>query len=129
MIEVAGTINFNGNNTAICATSPCSFANWQGSSSNKSMLTLVALKAGPAASVIFNDNAMTWQGSLWTQPSSKMTFVKNGVSVEGPISVGGFDATFNNANFYPLPVIKNMPLGAPLPPNTGVTLGPLVVTK
>lgn len=129
VIEVAGTINFKGNNTSICATSPCSFSNWQGSSSNKSMLTLVALHAGPAASIIFNDNAMTWQGSLWTQPSSKMTFVKNGVSVEGPISVGGFDATFNNASFYPLPVIKNMPVGAPLPPNTGVIVGPLVVTK
>jgi Tfp pilus assembly protein PilX len=129
VIEVSGTINFKGNNTAICATSPCSFTNWQGSSSNKSMLTLVSLKAGPAASIIFNDNAMTWQGSLWTQPSSKMTFVKNGVTVEGPISVGGFDATFNNASFQPLPVIKNMPVGAPLPPNTGVTVGPLVVTK
>jgi Tfp pilus assembly protein PilX len=129
VIEVSGTINFNGNNTAICATSPCSFTNWQGSSNNKSMLTLVSLKAGPAASVIFNDNAMTWQGSIWTQPSSKMTFVKNGVTVEGPISVGGFDASFNNASFQPLPVIKNMPTGAPLPPNTGVTVGPLIVTK
>ena len=48
---------------------------------------------------------------------------------EGPISIGGFDATFNNASFYPLPVIKNMPVGAPLPPNTGVTVGPLIVTK
>jgi hypothetical protein len=129
VIEVSGTINFNGNNTAICATSPCSFTDWQGSSNNKSMLTLVSLKAGPAASVIFNDNAMTWQGSLWTQPSSKMTFVKNGVSVEGPISIGGFDATFNNASFQPLPVIKNMPTGAPLPPNTGVKIDPLIVTK
>ena len=72
---------------------------------------------------------MTWQGSLWTQPSSQMTFVKNGVTVEGPISIGGFDATFNNACFQPLPVIKNMPTGAPIPPNTGVTVGPLIVTK
>jgi Tfp pilus assembly protein PilX len=129
VIEVSGTIKFQGNNTSVCATSPCSFTNWQGSSTNKSMLTLVSLKAGPAASITFQDNAMTWQGSLWTQPSSKMTFVKNGVTVEGPISVGGFDATFNNASFQPLPVIKNMPVGAPLPPNTGVIVGPLIVTK
>ena len=72
---------------------------------------------------------MTWQGSLWTQPSSKMTFVKNGVTVEGPISIGGFDATFNNASFQPLPVIKNMPVGAPLPPNAGVSISSIVYTK
>jgi hypothetical protein len=128
VIEVSGTITFLGNNLTLCATSPCSFTNWQGNSSNRSMLTLVSLKSS-STSITFHDNAQTFQGSLWTQPSSKMTFLQNGVTVEGPISVGGFDATFNNATFYPLPVIKNMPLGAPLPPNTGVTIGPLVVAK
>jgi Tfp pilus assembly protein PilX len=129
VLEAAGTITFNGNSTQFCATSPpCSFTSWQGSSGNNSMLTLVALKTS-ATSIMFTDNAQTFQGSLWTQPSSTMTFVKNGVTVEGPISIGSFDATFNNASFKPLPVIKNMPTGAPIPPNTGITVGPLTLTK
>jgi Tfp pilus assembly protein PilX len=128
VIEVAGTITFNGNSTTLCATSPCSFTNWQGTSGNTSMLTLVALKSN-ATSITFSNNSQTFQGSLWTQPSSKMTFVMNGVSVEGPISVGSFDNTFNNATFQPLPVIKNMPVGAPVPPNTSASVGPLIVTK
>jgi Tfp pilus assembly protein PilX len=128
VIEAAGTITVNGNSTALCATSPCSFTNWQGSSGNNSMLTLVALKSS-ATSVTFQDNTQTFQGSIWCQPSSAMTFVKNGVTIEGPISIGHFDATFNNASFKPLPVIKNMPVGAPIPPNTGASIGTLTITK
>jgi Tfp pilus assembly protein PilX len=130
VIEVNGTITFNGNATELCATTlnPCNFNAWQGSSGNNSMLTLVALKAN-TTSISFTDNSQTFQGSLWTQPSSVMTFVKNGVTVEGPISIGGFDATFNNASFKPLPVIKNMPTGAPIPPNTSASIGALTLTK
>jgi hypothetical protein len=128
VIEAAGTITFNGNGTALCATSPCSFTSWQGSSSNTSMLTLVALKS-LATSITFTDNSQTFQGSIWCQPSSSMTFVKNGVTIEGPISIGKFDATFNNASFQPLPVIKNMPVGAPIPPNTGASIGTLTITR
>jgi len=129
VIDVAGTITFNGNATKFCATAPpCDFNNWQGSSSNKSMLTLVSLKSN-ATSISFTNNSQTFQGSIWTQPSSTMTFVKNGVSLDGPISIGHFDATFNNASFTPLPVIKNMPVGAPIPPNTGATVGTLTTVK
>jgi Tfp pilus assembly protein PilX len=130
VVEAAGTITFNGNGTAFCATSPCNTAvnAWQGTSGSNSMLTLVALKSS-ATSVIFTDNAQTFQGSIWCQPSSTMTFVKNGVTVEGPISIGSFDASFNNAVFKPLPVIKNMPVGAPIPPNTGASIGSMTITK
>ncbi len=128
VIEAAGTITFNGNGTSLCATSPCSFTTRQGSSGNNSMLTLVALKSA-VTSVTFQDNNQTFQGSIWCQPSSSMTFVKNGVTIEGPISIGKFDATFNNASFQPLPVIKNMPVGAPIPPNTGASIGRLTITK
>ena len=128
VIEAAGTITFNGNGTALCATSPCNFTNWQGASGNNSMLTLVALKSS-TTSVSFTDNSQTFQGSIWCQPSSSMTFLKNGVTIEGPISIGKFDATFNNATFKPLPVINNMPVGAPLPPNTGASVGSLTITK
>jgi hypothetical protein len=34
------------------------------------------------------------------------------------MSIGTFDAAFNNATLIPLPVIKNMPVGAPAPPRT-----------
>jgi Tfp pilus assembly protein PilX len=126
VLEVNGKVTVNGNGTALCATGPpCDFDHWQGSSGNTSMLTFVALAASTTA-ISFTNNAETFQGSLWCQPSSAMTFLKNGVTVEGPISVGKFDNSFNNATFKPLPVIKNMPVGAPVPPNTGVTIGPLV---
>jgi Tfp pilus assembly protein PilX len=129
VLEVAGTVTFNGNATALCATGPpCDFNNWQGSSTNKSMLNLVPLASNTTA-ITFTNNTQTFQGSLWCQPSSSMTFVKNGVTIEGPISIGKFDNTFNNAVFKPLPVIKNMPVGAPLPPNTSAAIDPLVITK
>jgi hypothetical protein len=130
VIEAAGTITFNGNGTSFCGTSPCNLAanGWQGSSGNNSMLTLVSLKSS-TTSITFANNSETYQGSLWAQPSSSMTFVKNGVTIEGPMSIGKFDASFNNATFKPLPVIKNMPPGAPLPPNSGATVGSMTITK
>ena len=129
VIEVAGTFTVNGNGTALCATGPpCDFTNWQGTSSNTSMLTIAPLAANTTA-ITFTNNAQTFQGSLWTQPSSSMTFQKNGVTVNGPISVGKLDSTFNNASIKPLPTITNMPIGAPIPPNTGVTIGPLTYVK
>lgn len=131
VIEVAGTITFNGNATKLCAENPCNTAAnaWQGTSGNNSMLTLVSLVSGSSSAVQFTDNSQTFQGSLWTQPSSGLHFVKNGVTVEGPMSLGSFDASFNNATFIPLPLITNMPVGAPLPPNTGASLGTLTITK
>jgi Tfp pilus assembly protein PilX len=132
IIEVAGTITFNGNGTALCATKPCDVTTanvWQGSSTNKSMLTLASILSNATPAVQFTNNAQTFQGSIWCQPSASMNFVKNGVTIQGPISIGKFDASFNNAIFKPLPVIKNMPVGAPVPPNTSASIGPLTVTK
>jgi Tfp pilus assembly protein PilX len=132
IIEVAGTIVFNGNATQLCATKPCDVTTanvWQGSSSNKSMLTLASILSNATPAVQFTDNSQTFQGSIWCQPSSTMNFVKNGVTIQGPISIGKFDASFNNAVFKPLPVIKNMPVGAPVPPNTSASIGALTVTK
>ncbi len=126
VIESAGTITFNGNATQLCATSPCNTSSsaWQGSSGNNSMLTLVAL-ANNTTSLQFTNNSQTFQGSVWTQPSANVDFVKNGVTLEGPMSIGSFDSTFNNATLIPLPVIKNMPVGAPLPPNSSASLSAL----
>jgi Tfp pilus assembly protein PilX len=131
VLEVAGTVTFNGNATKLCAEYPCdtSAGAWQGSSNNKSMLTLVSLSSNNVNAIQFTDNSQTYQGSLWTQPSSGLHFVKNGVTVEGPMSLGSFDASFNNATFIPLPLITNMPVGAPLPPNTGASIGPMTITQ
>jgi Tfp pilus assembly protein PilX len=128
VIEAAGTITINGNSTTFCAVALCNFNNWQGNSGNNSMITLVALKSNTIA-IQFTNNSETFQGSMWCQPSSSMNFVKNGVTIEGPIAIGKFDASFNNAVFKPLPVIKNMPPGAPLPPNSGATVGAMIITK
>src|SRR5581483_878397 len=55
VIEVAGTVTFNGNSTQLCAESPCSTAStaWQGNSGNNSMLTLVALASNNSAAIQF----------------------------------------------------------------------------
>jgi Tfp pilus assembly protein PilX len=126
VIEVAGTVTFQGNNLTVCAqNTSCSFSNWQGSSGHNDMLMLASVKANASPAIKFNDNAQTFQGSLFTQPSSNITFVKNGDQTQGPMAVGSFDATFNNATIQPLPVIKNMPVGAPVPPNVSASVSPL----
>ncbi|MGZ4409904.1 MAG: hypothetical protein ACXVY6_14145, partial [Gaiellaceae bacterium] len=111
IIEVSGTITFVSNNMQVCAVANCDFNNWQGTTGHNQMLTLAAL-ASNTTGVTFLGNSEIFQGSLWTQPSSSLTFVKNGDALQGPISIGKFDSTFNNATLEPLPVIKDMPLGA-----------------
>jgi Tfp pilus assembly protein PilX len=133
VIEAAGAININGNGTKLCAvyssqSNNCDWTNWQGTTSNRSMLTLVSLTAA-TPSITFTNNAQSFQGSLWTQPTGSVNFVKNGINIEGPISVGTFDSSFNNASFQPMPVISNMPVGAPLPPNTGATVSNFTILK
>jgi Tfp pilus assembly protein PilX len=125
-IEVMGTITFQGNNLQVCAqNTSCLFTNWQGSSGNNDMLMLASVKSNLSPAIKFQDNAQTFQGSLFTQPTSNITFVKNGDQTQGPMAVGSFDATFNNATIQPLPVIKNMPVGAPVPPNVSASISPL----
>ena len=137
IVEAAGTITVSGNSTTICAVAGCTGlacpSNWQGASGNYSMLTLAALAPSTTA-ISFGtgggSNNEVFQGSLWTQPSSKLTFVKNGDLVAGPMSVGTLDdSTFNNATLCPLPVLKKMPTGAPLPPNTSVAIGAPVYVR
>jgi Tfp pilus assembly protein PilX len=128
VIETSGTITFAGNNLTVCAqNTSCILTNWQGSSGNNDMLTLVSVKKNATPAITFQDNAQTFQGSLWTQPSSNLTFVKNGDQMQGPMAIGSFDSTFNNATISPLPVIKNMPVGAPVPPNVSASISPLNV--
>ena len=80
----------------------------------------------PTRAMVFgesgNNNGQIFEGSLWTPPTATLYFDKNNDLVAGPMSIGSFDSTFNNATLCPLPVIDDMPTGAPLDPNTGVTI-------
>jgi hypothetical protein len=130
IIEVAGTVMINGNATTVCATSPCSTAQgaWQGTSGNNSMLTLAPLASNTTAMTLTN-NTQIVQGSIWTQPSSVLSLAGNTDTIQGPLSVGTLDTPANNAVIKPLPVIKNMPVGAPLPPNVGVVINPITYVR
>ena len=127
VIMTAGTIVYPStvNNVTLCAVSACG-SSWQGTSGNNSMLTLASLAASSAA-ISLNGNTDKFQGSLYTQPTSGLTLIGNSASIQGPMSIGTVNVVGNTPNFTPLPVIKNMPVGAPVPPNTGVTIGPLSV--
>jgi hypothetical protein len=129
VIEVAGTVTFSGNNQSFCAISGCTLSNWQGSSGNNQMLTFVALASNTTGAVTFADNAQVFQGSLWVQPSSSLNIVKNTTQIQGPLSIGSLSSGFNGASFQPLPVIKNMPAGAPIPPNTAATIETPVIVN
>ena len=128
VVEAAGTITLNQN---VCGTSPCNTAStaWQGSSGNNSMLTLVSLIANSATAINIAGNSQTYQGSLWCQPSSTMIINGNSAVLNGPMSVGKINFLGNTPHLLPLPVIKNMPTGAPVPPNTAVTISPPVFLK
>ena len=131
VLEVAGTATLVNNSTNVCAESPCNTnaSAWQGSSGNNSMLTLVSLVSNNSSAVTLGANSQIFQGSLWTQPSSGALLNGNSATVEGPMSLGTINLATNSASLKPLPVIKNMPVGAPLPPNTGATVGPLTITR
>ena len=49
----------------------------------------------------------------------------NSLTTEGPVSVGSMTINANTFSFKPLPVITNMPVGAPVPPNVSATISPL----
>jgi Tfp pilus assembly protein PilX len=134
MILIAGQYLFNTNNTTLCAVSGCG-TNWQGSSGNNSMLTLATVCSpsngcsSPSSAFLFSANSNTFQGSAYTLPSDGVTFTGNTTTLMGPMSIGTMNVVFNNPKLLPLPVIKNMPVGAPLPPNIGVTLSSLTIVK
>jgi len=128
MIMAAGTITFNSNNAWLCAAANCSTSNWQGTSGNNSMLTLASLSSSSAAfSFVSNNNA--FQGSLFTQPNAGISFSGNNTTVQGPMSIGSINILANNPALKPLPVIQNMPVGAPVPPNAGVSIDPMTIVK
>src|SRR5579862_5885075 len=122
----AGTITF-ANQVNACAVTSCTFTNWQGSSGNNQMLSLDALAANNPAAISVPQNSTAFQGALWCQPSSGISIGGNTVDLQGPMSVGTINITGNTPNLEPLPVIKNMPIGAPVPPNTSASIGPLKI--
>ena len=128
LIMVAGTITFQ-NQVNLCAVSSCSLTNWQGTSGNNQMLSLDALAANNPSAISVPMNSTSYQGALFTQPSSGITIAGNTVNLQGPMSLGTIVITGNTPNLEPLPVIKNMPVGAPVPPNTSVSIGQMSYIK
>ena len=64
---------------------------------------------------------------MWAPTSSKVAFTGNGYEIQGPLAAGAMNIVANTFHFDPLPVIANMPLGAPVPPNVSVTINPMTV--
>jgi Tfp pilus assembly protein PilX len=128
IVMVAGTIKLVSNNMTLCAiNTSCLFDHWQGNTGHNDMLTLATLIKNTTGAITFQGNSDTFQGSLWTRTSSSMIFTGNTDTVEGPLSIGSLDSSVQNATFKPLPVIQNMPLGAPVPPNTPAKISPVTV--
>ena len=124
LIMASGTITFT-NQVSVCGVSSCSFSNWQGTSGNNQMLSLDSLISNNAAAISMPNQSTTFQGSFWTQPTSGLTIGGNSASIQGPLSIGSITINGNTPHFEPLPAIKNMPVGAPVPPNTSASIGPL----
>jgi len=125
IIMASGSFSFASNGASLCAVSSCG-TSWQGTSGNNSMLTLASLLASSSA-ISFSSNNNSFQGSMYTQPSAGVTFAGNNTTIQGPMSIGTMSIVSNNPSLQPLPVIKNMPVGAPLPPNIGLTIAPMTI--
>lgn len=125
VIMAAGQINLPTNNMSICAQNTnCVFSNWQGSSNNTDMLTLATLLTSSATAINWTGQGIIYQGSLWCRPSSTFFLTgQGGPVIQGPMSVGAMNISGNSFTFNPLPVIKNMPVGAPVPPNVSAQIG------
>lgn len=128
-IYVAGSFSMAGTNqVAICSVktgSNCDFNNWQGTTNNKDMLTIAALGSSGTTIDMTGANQAQFQGSFFCQPGASVSFNGNQVAFQGPITCGSF-TWGNQPQVKPLPAIKNMPPGAPLPPNSTATIGSLV---
>lgn len=129
VIMAAGQISFPTNSESICAqNTSCVFSSWQGNSGNNDMLTLATLLASSATAINWTGQGITYQGSLWCRPSSTFYLTGQGnPQIQGPMSVGSMNIVGNSFSFKPLPVIKNMPVGAPVPPNVSAQIGAMNV--
>jgi Tfp pilus assembly protein PilX len=128
IIMTSGKITFSTNNQTICAqNTSCLFTNWQGSTGNTDMLTLATVIKNSASAIDFEGNANTFMGSFWMSPTSTLYINANTPTLIGPMSLGAINSGGNSFVFRPLPIIKNMPVGAPVPPNVSASISPLTV--
>jgi hypothetical protein len=65
---------------------------------------------------------------MWCPTSSTYYLLGQGnPSIQGPMACGSMNISGNSFSFQPLPVIKKMPVGAPVPPNVSATISALNV--
>jgi Tfp pilus assembly protein PilX len=115
-IYLTGTFSLSGSGTKLCgysAGATCDFNSWQ---PNGNLLIIVPYgNNGSGYSVSFA-NSVHWQGGF---------FAKNGIDLgnsstdEGPM-FGSTISMTNSAQIKSLPVITDLPIGAPLQPNVHV---------
>jgi Tfp pilus assembly protein PilX len=124
VIEFSGSFSTSATICAVWYNGSCDTRTnmWQAGSSNTSMLTLVAIASNNSSAISFSSTLGAFQGSLWTQPSSGCNVGGTQYTIQGPMSLGTIALSGTQATLVPLPVIKNMPTGAPIPPNTGVKI-------
>jgi hypothetical protein len=129
VIMNSGQISFPTNQESICAqNTSCTYSNWQGNTTNTDMLTFATILASSATAINWTGQGITFQASLWCRPSSTFFLTgQGGPVIQGPMSVGSMNISGNSFSFNPLPVIKNMPVGAPVPPNVSAQIGVLNV--
>lgn len=128
IVMASGKVTFTTSNMTVCAqNTSCNYTNWQGTSGNNDMLTLATVLKNASNALHFQGNSVTYMGSSWASPTSTMYFEGNSPVMIGPVSVGSISVVGNSFKFRPLPIIKNMPVGAPVPPNVSASISPLTV--
>jgi hypothetical protein len=127
-IMTSGQISFPTSTFSVCAqNTSCLYTNWQGTSGHNDMLTLATVLKNNAKAIDWEGNSGTFMGSFWCSPTSTLYYGGNSPTTIGPVSVGSMNIIGNSFKFKPLPIIKNMPVGAPVPPNVSATISPLNV--
>ncbi len=117
-LYVNGIFSLAGANDELCGNfnkKDCKFDSWD---PNQNMLLIVAGSTGNA--IQLTGKKVNFQGGLFCNPTSTILFTGDDVDVQGPVICGKF--TFGKkAEFKSLPVIKDLPIGAPLNPNVHAT--------
>lgn len=120
-LYLSGSLTLSGTNGRLCATSSgttCDFASWD---PNSEMLMVIA--DGSPSAINFSGTNNKFQGALWANSTANVNFEGTNVEFEGPIVAGGYTWA-TRVTLKPLPVITQLPPGAPLTPNVHVEPDP-----
>ena len=109
-LYLSGTFTMT-NSSQFCgavSNNNCDFTNWN---PNSNMLIICAANMGNAANAISLSSSGRYQGGLFASNSSSIS-ISNSEQFEGPV-IGGSLSLVQSVQAFPLPVITNIPPGAP----------------